>query len=105
MNNPILARSTLLILATLLIAANVAAGQERGEKRGPRRGRGGPPAESGSDLGKAPLPKDEAEKKILAVLDEIKKDRNRQFRNVSESDGRFMRTSPLESDFPIRTNL
>ncbi len=91
MSTPLLSRKVLLALATLLIAVNPTTGQERGEKRGPGRGRGGPSSEGESDLSKAPLPKDEAEKKILAVLDEIMRDRSRQFRNVSPIDGRFMR--------------
>ena len=55
------------------------------------RRRAGGTGAGGSDLGKPPLAKNDAEKKILGVLDHIKKDRSRQYRNVSADDGRFMR--------------
>ncbi|MBX6312984.1 MAG: class I SAM-dependent methyltransferase [Isosphaeraceae bacterium] len=49
----------------------------------------GPEAESGSDLQKPPLPKDEGEKRILAALDEARK--GTRYANVSPADGRLLR--------------
>lgn len=54
-----------------------------------QRGRG-PGSEPGlSELDKPPVPKDDNEKKILAILDDIYS--NQQFQNVPKSDGRVLR--------------
>jgi caffeoyl-CoA O-methyltransferase len=47
------------------------------------------PAEAGSDLSKAPLPKDDGEKKILEAIDEARQ--GRRYANVSTADGRLLR--------------
>jgi caffeoyl-CoA O-methyltransferase len=51
------------------------------------RGRGG--EQSGSELEKPPIPKDDNEKTILSVLDDIRA--NQRYRNVPAQDGRFLR--------------
>lgn len=56
---------------------------------GGRRGMPGGGMEAESGLQKAPIPKDENEKKILAVLDDILA--NQRVMNVPESDGRLLR--------------
>jgi predicted O-methyltransferase YrrM len=62
---------------------------------GGRRPRGGPPpwdrwqTDSRTNLEKPPLATDEAEKRILAVLDDV--DRNEREMSVSQTDGRFLR--------------
>ena len=58
---------------------------------GPRQGRpmrGGVPS---SSLEKPPLPKNDTEKKILAVLDDMFKNQRRGMMNVSPTDGRLLR--------------
>ena len=55
------------------------------------RGRGGPgQVETGSDLSKPPLPKDDGEKKILEAIDQARQ--GRRFANVSTADGRLMQS-------------
>ena len=55
---------------------------------GPRRG-----GMSESELEKAPIPKDDNEKKILSILDDIRATQS--YRNVPPQDGRFLRiTTP-----------
>jgi len=56
------------------------------EGRGPR---GGGMEMSGSELEKAPVPADDNEKKILAILDSIRATQS--YRNVPPQDGRFLR--------------
>lgn len=51
------------------------------------RGRGG--GQSGSELEKAPVPKDDNEKKIFGILENIL--RSQRYRNVPPQDGRFLR--------------
>jgi caffeoyl-CoA O-methyltransferase len=62
-----------------------------GGMRGGRGGRMGPPGAGGSSMSKPPLAKDEAEKKILAILDELDSRGGRGMMNVPEVDGRFLR--------------
>ncbi len=58
--------------------------------RTPSGNRGGPVAmEGGSDLQKPPLPKDEAEKRILEAISQAQQ--GERYANVSESDGRLLR--------------
>lgn len=76
-----------LALATALVTTAIVPGQERGG-RPPRGMRGGAPA---SSLEKPPLPKNDAEKKILAVLDDMLENQRRGMMNVSLSDGRLLR--------------
>jgi caffeoyl-CoA O-methyltransferase len=54
----------------------------------PRRG-----GMSGSELEKAPVPKDDNEKKILGILDDIRA--NQSYSNVPPQDGRFFRIMAL----------
>jgi caffeoyl-CoA O-methyltransferase len=61
---------------------------------GPRGPGGGPPGarDAGeSSFDSAPVPKDEAEKKILAVLDDMDQNQRRGMMNVSKEDGRLLR--------------
>jgi predicted O-methyltransferase YrrM len=58
-----------------------------GEGGGRWRGRGGGPGDS--TLEKSPVPKDENEKKILAVLEEVLE--NQRYMNVPPNDGRLLR--------------
>jgi caffeoyl-CoA O-methyltransferase len=74
-------------LAIALVATATVLGQERGG-RPPRGMRGEAPA---SSLEKPPLPKNDAEKRILAVLDDMLKNQRRGMMNVSLSDGRVLR--------------
>jgi predicted O-methyltransferase YrrM len=76
-----------LVLAIALVATATAPAQERGG-RPPRGMRGGPPS---SSLLKPPLPKNDAEKKILAVLDDMYANQRRGMMNVSPTDGRLLR--------------
>jgi len=62
-----------------------------GGMRGPGGGRMGPPGAGGSSMSKPPLAKNEAEKKILAVLDELDSRGGRGMMNVPVEDGRFLR--------------
>jgi caffeoyl-CoA O-methyltransferase len=48
---------------------------------------------SGSELEKPPVPKDDNEKKILSILDDIRT--NQSYRNVPPQDGRFFRIMAL----------
>ncbi|MHC4433061.1 MAG: O-methyltransferase [Planctomycetota bacterium] len=54
-----------------------------------RPSRGGRPAQGDSQLQKSPVPKDANEKKILAILDDIRT--RQQYRNVPPQDGRLLR--------------
>jgi caffeoyl-CoA O-methyltransferase len=62
-----------------------------GPLRGPGGGRMGLPGEMGSSMSKPPMAKNEAEKKILAVLDELNRTGGRGMMNVPEVDGRLLR--------------
>jgi len=62
-----------------------------GGMRGPGGGRMGPPGAGGSSMSKPPLAKNEAEKKILAVLDELDPRGGRGMLNVPAEDGRLLR--------------
>lgn len=77
-----------LIMGTLAIIANLTA-QERGSSR---RG-GGRFARGGTDASfeNSPLPKDEAEKKILDVLDDMYRNQRFGMMNVPPEDGRLLR--------------
>jgi len=58
--------------------------QERGAGR---RGRGG----AGTSFESSPMPKDEAEKKILSVLQDMDESQSRGMMNVPQEDGRLLR--------------
>lgn len=72
--------STVIIAISAILFSNVLAQRSS-------RPRGG--GQSGSELEKPPIPKNDNDKKILAVLDDIRK--NQSFRNVPPQDGRFLR--------------
>ena len=76
-----------LALAIALVATATVPAQERAG-RPPRGMRGGAPS---SSLEKPPLPKNDAEKKILAVLDDMFQNQRRGMMNVSPRDGRLLR--------------
>ena len=81
-----------LSMVTVLAATGLVVGlAEPGRRGGGGGGGGGRDATGGPDLNKPPLAKSEAEKKILAVLDEMGKDPSRRYRGVSLNDGRLMR--------------
>jgi len=74
--------SILLAMVVLFTASDLAVAQGR---RRPREGAGQ------VNLYRPPLAKDDAEKKILAVLKEMTGDRGLRYLSVSENDGRFLR--------------
>ncbi len=76
-----------LALAFVLLWTISIPGQER-MGRPPRGTRGGAPS---SSLEKPPLPKNDAEKKILDVLDDMFQNQRRGMMNVSPTDGRLLR--------------
>ncbi|NIP26462.1 MAG: methyltransferase [Phycisphaerae bacterium] len=71
---------TVVIAISAIFFSNVLA--QRSSR--PRRG-----GQSGSELEKPPVPKNDNDRKILAVLDDIRQ--NQSFRNVPIQDGRFLR--------------
>ena len=75
-----------IVVTTVIIAISAILFSNALAQRSPRRGRGG---RSGSELEKPPVPKDDNEKKILGILDDIRA--NQSFRNVPPQDGRFLR--------------
>lgn len=91
-----LKKAALWILVMAMLAGVLAAGERggaagRGQRRGPGRPgmRPGGQDRSGSELEKPSVPKDDNEKKILGVLENILA--NQRFRNVPPQDGRFLR--------------
>lgn len=72
--------STIIVAISAILFSNVLAQRSS-------RSRGG--GQSGSELEKPPVPKNDNDRKILAVLDDIRK--NQSFRNVPPQDGRFLR--------------
>lgn len=83
MTRPIVVLSTLVSVALLGILVTSVLAQP---PFGGRRGRGGP---GGSALDKAPVPKNDNEKKILSILDDIRA--RQSYRNVPPQDGRLLR--------------
>jgi len=87
------------IAVSLLMIVGVLAAQDWGRgpggppggRRGPGGGRMGSPGAGGSSMSKPPLAKNEAEKKILAILDELDSRGGRGMMNVPLEDGRFLR--------------
>jgi caffeoyl-CoA O-methyltransferase len=69
------------LAAVVIFSATNAVGQAGGA---------GQPA-GAAGLSKPPLPKDDAEKKILAVIDEMTRDQTQRYLSVSPDDGRLMR--------------
>lgn len=82
----------LLAVAGLLFAQERPRGPEGpGGPPGGMRGPGGGRGQFGASMSKPPVAKDEAEKKILAVLDELQRTQSRGMMNVPVEDGRFLR--------------
>lgn len=79
------------IAFVVAVVAIVSAAAIAGEARSGRRGPGGRPPATTSELSQPPKAKDDAEKKILAVLDEMWGDRDQRFASVSQTDGRLLR--------------
>lgn len=85
---------TLLVIVGLLLAQDPPRGPGMDGPPAGRRGPGGrfgPRGDAASSMSKAPLAKDEVEKKILAVLDELNRSGGRGMMNVPPEDGRFLR--------------
>jgi predicted O-methyltransferase YrrM len=81
-------KAVIFLGASLFLGVGLLLAQER--PRGPG-GRFGPPGERGASLSKPPLAKSEAEKKILAVLEELGAGDARGMMNVPAEDGRLLR--------------
>jgi caffeoyl-CoA O-methyltransferase len=86
----------LLVAAGLLLAQDGSGGPGRrggppGGMRGPGGGRFGPQGAGGLSMSKPPTARNEAEKKILAVLAELNRSGGRGMMNVPEEDGRLLR--------------
>ena len=83
------------IAVSLLMVVGVLVAQDRGRgpggMRGPGGGRMGPPGRGGSSMSKPPLAQNEAEKKILSILDELDSRGGRGMMNVPQEDGRLLR--------------
>lgn len=72
--------TTVVIAVSAILFSNVLAQRSF-------RSRGG--GQSGSELEKPPVPKNDNDRQIIAVLDDIRQ--NQSFRNVATQDGRFLR--------------
>ena len=81
-------KAVIFLGASLFLGVGLLLAQER--PRGPG-GRFGPAGERGSSMSKPPLAQGEAEKKILAVLDELGAGDGRGMMNVPVEDGRLLR--------------
>jgi caffeoyl-CoA O-methyltransferase len=75
------------LAALVLLAGEIAAQPPGGRGRGPMMGRGG----MGGPSENAPIPKDDAEKKILDVLKDLDQNQRQGMMNVPEEDGRLLR--------------
>ena len=88
-----------LAIVSLLIVVGLIAAQESPHDRagrppgmrGSRGGRFGPQGPGAWSMNKPPTGKDEAEKKILAVLDDLARNQSRGMMNVPAEDGRLLR--------------
>jgi len=78
-------RSTITICLVVIAIVAILLSSAPAQRQFGGRGRG----QSGSTLEKQPLPKDDNEKKILGILDEIRTTMS--YRNVPPQDGRFLR--------------
>ena len=76
-------------LCSLVIVIAATSSMVMGQNRPGRQGRSG--NVSANAIENDPLSRSAAEKKILAVLNEMGKDRNRRYLSVSQSDGRLFR--------------
>jgi len=76
----------LIVVMIVVMTCQDSLAQQAGPRRGgPRGGRGAGPVEG------TPMPKTEAEKTILSVLDDILKNQRRGMMNVPPEDGRLLR--------------
>jgi predicted O-methyltransferase YrrM len=80
------ARRSAIVISTVIIGISAILLSNALAQRS-SRGRGG--EQSGSELEKPPVPKDDNEKKILGILADIRATQS--FRNVPPQDGRFLR--------------
>ena len=78
-------RIVLSFAVVAFLAAGLIIAQERGRR--PRR----PGLAEAPSVENTPLPKSDAAKKILSVLNELETDRGRRFASVSSNDGRLLR--------------
>ncbi len=74
-----------LLVVVLGLSMAVVQAQPRGDRPPPRRGG------AGSSFSSTPLPKDDAEKKILAVLEDMNKNERQGTMSVPQEDGRLLR--------------
>lgn len=81
----------LLIVAGLLLAQEGPGGPGGPSRRGGFRGPGGGRGMTGTSMSKPPTARNDAEKEILAVLDEMDKNQRGGMMNVPVEDGRFLR--------------
>ncbi len=79
-------KRTKIVVTTVIIAISAILFSNVLAQRSFRSRRGG---QSGSELEKPPVPKNDNDRKILAVLDDIRN--NQRFSNVPTQDGRFLR--------------
>jgi len=79
------ARPTIAVCAIIMLIAAIMFTNALAQR--PSRGSG--PGQGDSQLEKAPVPKDDNEKKILGILDDIRA--HQQYRNVPPQDGRLLR--------------
>jgi predicted O-methyltransferase YrrM len=87
-----IAIATMIVAAVIAQLATAQEGGTEGQAERPKqgRGRGGfAQADSGSDLSKPLLPKDEGEKRILEAIEQAR--RGQRYANVSTADGRLLR--------------
>lgn len=86
-------RGWLVALAAIFMTAGVTPAQDRGEARRGPEGRRAPARTAEGDTpdpGKPPIAKNDTEKRILAVIDEMTRDRSRRYLSVSPQDGRLL---------------
>jgi len=81
-----MAASAVALLAYVTMAQQPSPQEERRPRLDRRRGQAGAPLTASS-----PVPKTEAEKKILAVLEDMYRNQGRRMQNVSTEDGRLLR--------------
>jgi len=86
-----MARRAIVAIIGVSLLTSVGLLMAQGRSRGGPGGRMGPQGQAGSSMSKPPMGKDEAEKKILAVLDEMDKNDRGGMMNVPVEDGRLLR--------------
>jgi caffeoyl-CoA O-methyltransferase len=86
-----MARKAIVAIMGVSLLTSVGLLMAQGRSRGGPSGRMGPQGQAGSSMSKPPLAKGEAEKKILAVLEEMDKNQRGGMMNVPVEDGRLLR--------------